>query len=117
MLEIHILGNDPLDPASARWRHGLLGGIQFAIVGASSRGITEDFIGRVQRLSAGHRVGGSVIKIRVMMLGQKPVGGANLLEAATAVEAQRGVMIGQRAFQFPTLPCELSIASLIPPKI
>ena len=37
------------------------------------------------------------------MLGERAVGGADLRERAAAVEAERRIMIGFRALQFPSL--------------
>ena len=51
----------------------------------------------------------------MMMFGQQPVSGANLLEGAAAVEAERGVMIDFSALQSPTLPREICTASFIAP--
>ena len=39
----------------------------------------------------------------MVLLGQQPVGGADLRERAAAVEAERGVMIDFRALQLPSL--------------
>ena len=109
--EIHILGDDPLWLTDVGRRRGSHDGIKFAIVGVPSRGITQDLMGGVQFLGACHRLGRSVIEIRMKVLGQQPVRSANLPESAVAVEAERGVMIGFSALQSPILPCEISVAS------
>src|ERR1035437_6797654 len=49
----------------------------------------------------------------MVLLGQQPVGGADLREGAVAVEAERGVMIGFRALQFPSLTSRRSGVSFI----
>ena len=40
----------------------------------------------------------------MMLLGQHPVGGADLRQRAVAVKAERGVMICSGVLQFPSLP-------------
>jgi hypothetical protein len=48
-----------------------------------------------------------------VLLGEQPVGGADLREGAAAVEAERGVMIDFRALQFPSLTGRRRGASFI----
>ena len=49
----------------------------------------------------------------MVLLGEQPVGGADLRERAAAVEAERGVMIGFSALQFPSLTGRRRGASFI----
>lgn len=51
----------------------------------------------------------------MLMLGQQPVSGTNLCEAAVALEAERGIVIDLSALQFPILPGKIRLASFITP--
>jgi hypothetical protein len=54
-----------------------------------------------------------LIQIGMMPLGQQPVGSANLLGRAVAVQAKRGVVVELSALQFPILPGKSDGVSII----
>jgi len=53
----------------------------------------------VQGLGVGDGCARAAVQIRVMLLGEDTVGGADLRIGATAVKAERGVMIWYRGLQ------------------
>jgi hypothetical protein len=100
--QIHVPGKVALDFAGAQTARGLFSGVEFAIVGQSSRRVAQSFVRRVQflRLSdGGWRVR---IQVGMMLPGEQPVGGANLRQGTATVKAERGVMIFR--LQSPSLP-------------
>jgi len=80
--------------------HGLAGngggrfpGGEFSIVFPAPHGIAQDFVGGVVRLRLGDGRARTAVNIGMVLLGEQPVSGADLVIGAIPVKTERGVMI------------------------
>jgi hypothetical protein len=84
-------------------------GIKFAVVGASQFGVAQSFMRGIQFLRARNCRWRIRIQVGMKLLGEQPVGGADLRERAAAVEAERGVMIRDGCLQRQNLADNKSV--------